>query len=166
MCTCSSRFGRATAAGASALFLCSLLVASVPATFAAETRAAPAPAARKSSANEKQGIVIQVSDDNPGTWNQALNVAENMADGLGKDNVKIEIVAFGKGIGMLKFDSPVAGRLSDALKENVTLGACAVTMRKAKLTEKDMFTGATVLAKGGVVEMLARQKQGWFIVRP
>lgn len=160
------QFWRATAAVASTILLYLLLPAAVPETLASETRVAAVSTAITSSAKKKQGIVIQVSDDNPGTWNQALNVSENMADGLGKDNVEIEIVAFGKGIGMLKFDSPVAGRLSDALKSGVTLGACAVTMRKAKLTEKDMFTGSTVLPKGGVVEMLERQKQGWFAVRP
>ncbi len=44
-------------------------------------------------------------------WNLALNNARNAFKELGKDNVHIEIVAYGSGIGMLKMDATTAGRV-------------------------------------------------------
>jgi len=119
------------------------------------------------SSSEKQGVVIQVSDDNPVTWNQALNVAQNVPDTVGKDKVTVEIVAFGKGIGMLKFDSEVGQRLAAANKDGVALRACGVTMRKAKLTEKDLYPDAGItVVPAGVVEIMNRHNEGWFVIRP
>lgn len=115
----------------------------------------------------KQSVVIQVSDDNPVTWNQALNVAQNVPDTVGKDKVTVEIVAFGKGIGMLKFDSEVGQRLAAANKDGVAIRACGVTMRKAKLTEKDLYPDAGItVVPAGVVEIMTKHNEGWFVIRP
>jgi intracellular sulfur oxidation DsrE/DsrF family protein len=115
----------------------------------------------------KQGVVIQVSDDSPVTWNQALNVAQNIPDMVGKDNVTVEIVAFGKGIGMLKFDSEVGQRLATAKNDGVAIRACGVTMRKSKLTEKDLYPDAGIsVVPAGVVEIMTKHNEGWFVIRP
>jgi intracellular sulfur oxidation DsrE/DsrF family protein len=45
----------------------------------------------------------------------------------------IEIVAYGPGIGMLKADSKVAGRLAQVLDNNIGLMACENTMRNNKI---------------------------------
>ena len=63
----------------------------------------------------KPGVVLQVSDDNPKTWGQALNVVKNIQNAYGKDKVDIEVVAFGLGAGMLKLDSPLANRIDETL---------------------------------------------------
>ena len=52
-------------------------------------------------AQEKQKVVFQVSDNDPAKWNLALNNARNIQQDLGKDNVAIEIVAYGPGLAML-----------------------------------------------------------------
>ena len=54
-------------------------------------------------------VVIQVSDNDPAKWNLALNNAANIQQALGKDNIEIEIVAYGPGLNMLKAESKVAG---------------------------------------------------------
>lgn len=119
------------------------------------------------SSSEKQGVVIQVSDDSPVTWNQALNVAQNVPEMVGKDKVTVEIVAFGKGIGMLKFDSEVGQRLAAARNDGVAIRACGVTMRKAKLTEKDLYPEAGItVVPAGVVEIMNKHNEGWFVIRP
>ena len=74
---------------------------------------AAAPAAIAEPA--KQGIVIQVSDSDTKTWNQALNVIKNIQAEYGKDKVDIELVVFGNGSGLVKFDSPLANRIDDTL---------------------------------------------------
>ncbi|MCZ7653940.1 MAG: hypothetical protein M5R42_06045 [Rhodocyclaceae bacterium] len=61
--------------------------------------AAGAPAALAGPA--KQGVVIQVSDGDPKTWNQALNVVKNIQGAYGKDKVDVELVVFGYASGML-----------------------------------------------------------------
>ena len=43
----------------------------------------------------KEGVVIQVSDNDPAKWALALNNAKNVQTDLGKDKVDIEIVAYG-----------------------------------------------------------------------
>ena len=55
-----------------------------------------------SLAADKSKLVIQVSENDPATWNLALNNAKNIQKDVGKDNVELEIVAFGPGINMLK----------------------------------------------------------------
>ena len=40
-------------------------------------------------------VVFQVSDDNPRTWNLALNNVRNVQHDLGRDNVVAEIVVYG-----------------------------------------------------------------------
>jgi hypothetical protein len=113
----------------------------------------------------KERVIIQVSDDSTKTWNQALNVVENLQQVYGKDNVEVKLVAFGFGIGILKMESVAGPRVQDALKSGATLLACEITMRRQKLTKDDMQPNIGYVP-GGVVEILALQKQGWSVIRP
>ena len=72
--------------------------------------ASVAPAAAQSPAPQNR-VVMQVSDNDPGKWNLALNNAKNLQADLGAKSVDIEIVAYGPGIGMLKADSAVGNRI-------------------------------------------------------
>jgi hypothetical protein len=47
---------------------------------------------------QRNKVVIQVSDADPGKWNLALNNARNLQADLGVANVDIEVVAYGPGI--------------------------------------------------------------------
>ena len=60
-----------------------------------------APASAQSTGSVQNRVVMQVSDNDPGKWNLALNNARNLQTDLGAKNVEIEIVAYGPGIGML-----------------------------------------------------------------
>ncbi|MGE5130738.1 MAG: DsrE family protein [Sphingomonadaceae bacterium] len=126
---------------------------------------AASPAALAGGEKAMTHAVLQVSDGDPAKWNLALNNAENMQQALGKDKVKIEIVAYGPGLNMLKADSKVAGRLNAALDNNVELAACGTTMKKMKVTKADLVGGATVVP-GGVIEIMKRQSEGWAYIRP
>jgi hypothetical protein len=113
----------------------------------------------------KQGVVIQVSDGDPKTWNQALNVIGNIQAEYGKDKVDIEVVVFGNGVGLLQFDSPLANRIDDTLARGATVLMCENTMTGRKLTKADMHPKISYV-KAGVVEIIEKQKQGWAVVRP
>src|SRR5258706_14145632 len=112
------------------------------ATPALAQTAKPKPAAGK------QRVIFQVSDNDPGKWQLALNNAQNVQADLGKENVEIEIVAYGPGLGMLKAESKVAGGLAGALDNNVGLIACENTMHNTKVSRDDMYRGGAFVIRG------------------
>ena len=114
---------------------------------------------------DRHKVILQVSDNDPAKWNLALNNARNIQQDLGKDNVDVEIVAYGPGLGMLKAESKVAGRLAQALDNNVGLMACENTMRNTKVKRDDMYGGISYV-DAGVVHIMKRQREGWAYVRP
>jgi len=116
-------------------------------------------------AQEKYRVVFQVSDNDPAKWNLALNNARNVQHDLGKDNVQIEIVAYGPGLQMLKAESKVAPRLAQALDDSVGLLACVNTMENTKTPKSDMYGGIGYV-QAGVTHIMKRQKEGWAYIRP
>jgi len=135
-----------------------LLVGLLVAISALATGCATAPA-------PKEKVVFQVSDNDPGKWNLALNNARNVQEELGADKVDVEIVVYGPGIGMLKADSTAANRVSAATKDGVQIVACENTMKAQKLSKADMNPDIGYVP-GGVLELMKRQKEGWAYVRP
>jgi intracellular sulfur oxidation DsrE/DsrF family protein len=116
-------------------------------------------------AADKEGVVIQVSDNDPAKWNLALNNAKNIQKDFGKDKVNIEIVAYGPGINMLKKDSAVGSRLDEITLSGVTVSACQNTMKGQNLSEKDMHPSIGYVPSG-VVEIMKKQKAGSAYLRP
>lgn len=116
-------------------------------------------------AADKEKLVVQVSEANPATWNLALNNIKNIQKDLGKDNVELELVAYGPGIAMLKAESEVSNRIDEAVDSGVHVMACENTMRGQKLGKADM-NAKIGYVKSGVVEILQRQEQGYAYLRP
>jgi hypothetical protein len=110
-------------------------------------------------------LVFHVTDNDPAKWNQILNNINNVQQALGKENVTIEVVANGAGLNMLKFDSEVANRMTDAVKNGVTLAACGTTMKALKVSKSDLHTGVTIVP-AGIVEVMSKQEAGWAYVKP
>ena len=127
------------------------------------TSLTPAFAAR--ATHGLQRVVIQVSDNNPGTWNLALNNAQNVQQALGKQHVHVEIVAYGPGLPMLKWTSVVGSRVAHAIKAGVRVVACQVTMRKMHLTKKDMLPNLAYVPSG-VPYIMKLQQEGYSYIRP
>ncbi len=115
--------------------------------------------------SQKQKLVIQMSDADAAKWNLALNNARNVQEELGADKVEIEIVAYGPGIGMLKMDSAVNTRITEATQAGVQVVACENTMRNQKLAKADMHPEISY-APSGVTEIMRRQREGWSYLRP
>ena len=126
--------------------------------------AVPALAQQKKPA-AKQRVIFQVSDNDPAKWQLALNNAKNVQTDLGKDNVQIEIVAYGPGLAMLKADSKVTGGLASALDDSVGLIACENTMHNTKVTRDEMY-GGIAYVQAGVTHIMKRQREGWAYIRP
>lgn len=120
-----------------------------------ENKAAPA----------RTRVVFQVSDDDAKKWNLALNNVKNVQQELGAANVDIEVVAYGPGIGMLKFESSVAERVDEAVKSGVKIVACENTMKAQKLVKADMMS-TIAYVPAGVIEIIKKQNEGYAYIRP
>ena len=119
----------------------------------------------RTAGQKRYKMVIQVSDNDPAKWNLALNNAKNLQDDVGAANVDIEIVAYGPGIAMLKLESPVAARLTEAMNDKVKVLACENTMRGQKLGKEEMQPGISYVP-AGVTEIMKKQSEGWAYLRP
>lgn len=118
------------------------------------------------TAAEHQGLVIQVSENNPQLWNLVLNIAQNAPKNL-RQPLDITVVAFGPGLNMLTAESTVAQRLEAATAKGVNFRACGMTMRRLKLRDEDLYPNQRITrVDGGVTEIMRLQKAGWSYIRP
>ena len=113
-------------------------------------------------------LVIQVSTDDPRTQKIALNNAVNLQKLYGMDNVQIEIVAYGPGLGLMTSKSKQVDRVTSLAKQEITFSACSNTMNKVKKKTGKM----PVLLEGvqsvnaGVARIMELQEQGYAYIRP
>ena len=96
-----------------------------------------------STAQARQGLLLQVSDGDPSKWNLALNIAKN-APKNSSEPLDVVVIAFGPGLKMLTKNSKVANRLEDATGSGVEFRACGMTMSKLKVKESDLYSSETV----------------------
>jgi uncharacterized protein len=115
---------------------------------------------------QKRRVVLQVSDDDQETWEQALKLAENMLENAGgKDKIDIQIVALSPGIGMVLNDSPVAGRVSKAAESGIQMRACAYTLSVRHLSPDKLAAGVKTVPFGAL-EIVEKQNEGWAYIKP
>ena len=116
----------------------------------------------------KNKLVIQVSTDDPRTQKIALNNAANLQKLYGMDNVVIEIVAYGPGLGLLTEKSGQASRVEILALQDIHFSACGNTMSKvSKKTGKmpKLLEGVDQVT-AGVARIMELQQQGYAYIRP
>ncbi|MFZ6861764.1 DsrE family protein [Undibacterium sp. Ji67W] len=121
--------------------------------------------AAETTRDSKIKVVVQVSDEDPRKWNQALGNIKNIQRDLDASHVEIELVAFGPGVAMLKADASTAARVSEAKADGVILNACQNTMAAMKLTPDDMNPVVTYVPSGAG-EIVKKQHAGYTYLRP
>jgi len=116
----------------------------------------------------KNKLVIQVSTDDPRTQKIALNNAVNLQKLYGIDNVDIEIVAYGPGLGMLTQKSNQAKRIESLALQDITFSACGNTMAAVKKKSGKMpkLLEGVDQVKAGVARIMELQQQGYAYIRP
>ena len=116
----------------------------------------------------KHKLVIQVSTDDARTQMIALNNAVNLQKLHGMDNVTIEIVAYGPGLGLLTTKSKEAGRVKSLAMQNITFSACGNTMAKVekKTGKKPQLTEGVGTVTAGVARIMELQEGGYSYLRP
>ena len=113
-------------------------------------------------------LVIQVSTDDLRTQEMALSNVVNLQKHYGIDNIEIEIVAYGPGLGMLTNKSRVLERITSLSQQEVTFTACGNTM---DTVEKKTGVAPTLIkgvgkVQTGVARIMELQEQGYSYVRP
>ena len=111
----------------------------------------------------KNKIVIQVSTDDPRTQKIALNNAVNMQKLYGIDNIDIEIVAYGPGLGLLTNKSGQASRVISLAMQDITFSACGNTMKKvaSKTGNMPKLLEGVGQVTAGVARIMELQQQGY-----
>lgn len=120
------------------------------------------------ASDAKHKMVIQVSTDDARTQKIALNNAVNLQKLHGMDNVDIEIVAYGPGLGLLTPKSKEAKRVKSLALQNIKFSACENTMAKIekKTGKKPTLTEGVGTVNAGVARILELQEQGYAYLRP
>jgi len=116
----------------------------------------------------KNKLVIQVSTDDPRTQKIALNNAVNLQKLYGIDNITIEIVAYGPGLGLMTTKSGQADRVTSLAMQDITFSACGNTMKKvAEKSGKmpELLEGVGQVT-AGVARIMELQQQGYAYIRP
>ncbi len=113
-------------------------------------------------------VVIQVSTDDQRTQNIALNNAVNLQKLYGLDNVIIEIVAYGPGLGILTKKSKQSSRVSSLAMNDIVFSACLNTMAKVKRKTGKLppLTEGVVKVQAGVARIVELQEEGYAYIRP
>jgi hypothetical protein len=118
-------------------------------------------------------LVIHVSDNDKQKMNMAMNNAANVTKFYADkgETVKIEIVAYGPGLMMLRPDkSPVSARITNyaASFDNISFAACGNTMKimSKKAGKSISIYDFAKKVPSGVTQIMLRQDQGWHYIRP
>lgn len=114
----------------------------------------------------QEKVIFQLTDNDVAKWTLTLNNVHNLQAGVGgAEHADIEVVAYGPGIQLLKADSPIAARISEAVGNKVKVVACENTMAAVKLTHADMLSDIGYVP-AGVVEVMRKQQAGYAYIRP
>ncbi len=113
-------------------------------------------------------VVIQVSTDDPRTQTIALNNAVNLQKALGQDNVQIEIVAYGPGLGMLTRDAKEGKRVTSLAMQDIQFSACGNTMKgiEKKTGKMPVLLEGVTVVEAGVLRIMELEEQGYAYIRP
>jgi intracellular sulfur oxidation DsrE/DsrF family protein len=127
-----------------------------------------AAAAVQAQDNAVHKVVIQVSGPDPAEHTIALNMASNLQRLYGMDNVKIEIVAFGRGLEILTPKSAEAARVKSLAVQDVRFSACGNTMDKIerKTGKRPELTEGVEIVPAGVGRIIELQEQGYAYAAP
>ena len=120
------------------------------------------------NASDVHKVVIQVSTDDARTQKIALNNAVNLQKLYGIDNVEIEIVAYGPGLGILTTKYSDSTRVKSLALQDIKFSACGNTMDKAekKTGERPQLTEGVEIVKAGVARIIELQEENYSYIRP
>ncbi len=119
----------------------------------------------RAQAGKMHRVVFELTTDNPEQWQATLNNVENVRKALGREDTELEVVAHGKGLGLLKLtNEALKERIASIAATGVRFAACENSMRQQHVTKQDLLPAATTV-DSGVAEVVRKQEAGWTYVR-
>ena len=110
-------------------------------------------------------IVFEVSIEGEAQWEAILNNVENAQKAFGKESTEIEVVAHGKGLGLLrKTNTSLNERIVSIASSQTRFVACQNTMRRMKITKADLLPEVGTV-DSGVAEVVRKQEDGWSYIK-
>ena len=131
--------------------------------------------AQAAEKGKEHKVVFQVDQNDPATMNLVLNNVQNTLEYYhGKnEDVKVEVVAYGPGLNMLRDDkSPVKDRLKrmkeGSFPSSLQFSACHNTMMGMEKKEGHPISivPEAKIVPSGVVRLNELQEEGWSYIRP
>ena len=116
--------------------------------------------AKTTGALAKHHVVIEMTSADSLVWKGVMNNVKHLKEKWG-DDVQIEVVSHGPGIGMLvKAKTTEQKKIAELKKMDVGFFACENTMR-AKNLSKELIIPEAGFVPSGVVEIVTKQEEGW-----
>jgi intracellular sulfur oxidation DsrE/DsrF family protein len=113
----------------------------------------------------KHRVVFHVNVDQEERWQEVLTNVENVQKAFGPENVEIEVVTHGAGVGLVQArNAALRERVERISKTGPVFAACNNTLSKKELTAADLDTGVKVV-DSGLAEVIRRQEEGWTYVK-
>jgi len=112
-------------------------------------------------------IILQLSDQ----ANQAivLDTANNLIKNYGgPDMIDIEIVTFGKGVGLMYAESAHQVRISSLVENGVRFYVCRNTLDTMERTQgsRPKINPDAIMVQAGVAHIIDRVDDGYILIRP
>ncbi len=113
-------------------------------------------------------IVLQISDRDPFKQTLVLNVASNLLKYYGKDDVDIEVVAFGPGLRLLMEGNVNTPRIQTLMAEGVRFSGCKNTLVNfgKKLGKQPKLIPEVMVVPAGAARILQLNAAGYQTLKP
>ena len=114
---------------------------------------------------QQHRVVFELNTEGQEEWQSVLNNVENVQKALGSEKTEVEVVAHGKGLGLLlATNTAMKDRLKQLAEKGVVFAACENTMRRKNVKKEDLFPFATTV-DSGVAEVVRKQEAGWSYIK-
>lgn len=110
-------------------------------------------------------VVFEVTSEGTEQWQAILNNVENLQKAFGKESTEVEVVAHGKGLGLLKkTNTELKDRIASLSSPTARFVACENTMRRMQVKKEDLMSEAGTV-DSGVAEVVRKQEAGWSYIK-
>jgi len=113
-------------------------------------------------------LVLQLSDGSQAKQKEVLDVANNMLKFYGTDNIAIDVVTFGPGVGLLFAKNKNAKMVNSLAVQGVRFDICENTLKTIKREKGSVpaLNPRATKVQAGVARIMSLVKEGFILVRP
>ncbi|MEK6493709.1 DsrE family protein [Myroides odoratimimus] len=114
--------------------------------------------------NTKHNVVFQLNTDNINEQNALMTYVTNVRNHW-KEDVTIQVVVHGPGIGMLRKSKTMVGEpLKAVMQKGIQFFACENTINARKIDKSDIIENVGFVPSG-LVYIIEKQEEGWSYIK-